>query len=113
MGIKENSRCIIINAPSDAISGMKLPKIDIANSLIGEFDFIHLFVKNKTECKDLFPKLKFHLKLNGMLWVSWPKGGGLNTNLSLDEVIKIGYGLDLLIFTKKSRQYSPKRYHQI
>ena len=96
MGIKESSRGIFINAPSDAISGMKLPKIDIANSLIGEFDFIHLFVKSKTECKDLFPMLKIHLKLNGMLWVSWPKGGRLDTDLSLPEVIKIGYEFGLV-----------------
>jgi hypothetical protein len=30
MGIKENSRVLFINAPSDAIDGMKLPEIDIA-----------------------------------------------------------------------------------
>ena len=96
MGIKENSRVIIINAPSDAIDGMKLPEIDIAKRLTGEFDYIHLFVKTQLEYKEKFPKLKPHLKLSGMLWVSWPKGGQLDTDLSLTKVINIGYGFGLV-----------------
>ncbi len=96
MGIRENSRVLFIDAPSDAIDGMKLPEIDIAKRLTGEFDYIHLFVKNQLEYKDKFPKLKSHLKLNGMLWVSWPKGGQLNTDLSLPKVINIGYGFGLV-----------------
>ncbi len=91
MGIKENSRVFFINAPSDAIDTMKLPEIDIAKNLIAEFDYIHLFVKNQNEYKDKFPKIKPHLKISGMLWVSWPKGGQLNTDLSLPTVINIGY----------------------
>lgn len=91
MGIKENSRVLFINAPGDAINGMELPEIDIAESLIGEFDCIHLFVKKESEYKDKFPELKSHLKLSGMLWVSWPKGGLSDTDLSLPKVIKTGY----------------------
>ncbi len=92
MGIKENSRVLFINAPSDAIDGMKLPEIDIAKRLTGEFDHIHLFVKTQSEYKDKFPRIKPHLKLSGMLWVSWPKAGQLHTDLSLPKVINIGYG---------------------
>ena len=92
MGIKENSLFLFINAPSDAIDVMKLPEIDIAKRLTGEFDYIHLFVKTQSEYKDKFPKLKPHLKLSGMLWVSWPKAGQLHTDLSLPKIINIGYG---------------------
>lgn len=95
-GIKENSRALFINAPNDALEGMNLPKMDIGKSLIGEFDYIHLFVKNQSDYKDQFPDLKFHLKLSGMLWVSWPKGGGLDTDLTLPKVINIGYGFGLV-----------------
>ena len=96
MGIKENSRVLFINAPNDAIEGMNLPEIDIAESLTGEFDYINLFVKNQSEYKDQFPNLKSHLKISGMLWVSWPKGGRLGTDLSLPKVINIGYGFGLV-----------------
>lgn len=96
MGIKENSRVLLMNAPNDAIGGMKLPEIDIAKSLTGEFDYIHLFVKTQKEYEDQFPKLKSHLKLSGMLWISWPKSGLLDTDLSLPKVINIGYGFGLV-----------------
>ena len=96
MGIKENSRVLFVNAPGDAINGMKLPEIDIAKRLTGEFDYIHLFIKSQSEYKDKFPKLKSHLKLSGMLWVSWPKARQLDTDLSLPKVINIGYGFGLV-----------------
>jgi hypothetical protein len=96
MGIKENSRVLFINAPNDAIEGINLPEIDIAESLTGEFDYIHLFVKNQSDYKEQFPNLKSHLKLSGMIWVSWPKGGGLGTDLTLPKVINIGYGFGLV-----------------
>ena len=38
-----------------------------------------------------FPKLKRHLQKGGMLWVSWPKGRAMGTDLTLPEVIRIGY----------------------
>jgi hypothetical protein len=96
MGIKEKSRALFINAPGDAIEGMKLPGIDIAKRLTGVFDYIHLFVENQPDYKATFPKLKPHLKPDGMLWVSWPKAGQLNTDLSLPKVINIGYGSGLV-----------------
>jgi hypothetical protein len=96
MGIKENARTLFINAPIDAIDGMKLPEIVIVEKLTGDFDYIHLFVKNQSEYKEKFPELKPHLKPNGMLWVSWPKGGQLGTDLSLPKIINIGYGSGLV-----------------
>jgi hypothetical protein len=96
MGIKENSRVLFINAPSDAIVEMKLPEIDIVKTVNGEFDYIHLFVKSQTEFNEHFPVLKAYLKLNGMLWVSWPKGGKLGTDLNIKTVIKLGYDFGLV-----------------
>lgn len=96
MGIKENSSAFYINAPDDAIDGMKLPELAVSKTLSGEFDYIHLFVKNQSEFKDIFPKLKEHLSLSGMLWVSWPKAGKLGTDLSLPKVINIAYNFGLV-----------------
>lgn len=96
MGIKEHSRVLLVNAPRDAIAGMKLPELNITTRMAGEFDYIHLFVKDQAEYEDTFPKLKSHLKLSGMLWVSWPKSGLLDTDLSLPKVINIGYGFGLV-----------------
>lgn len=96
MGIKAGLKTYFQDAPFDAIASINLPGIDLATKLSGEFDYIHLFVKQQSEQKSLFPILKVHLRLDGMLWVSWPKGGQLNTDLSLPKVISIGYEFGLV-----------------
>lgn len=96
MGIKENSRAAFVNADKEALDNINLPKLDIATKLEEEFDYIHLFVKTQIEFMDYFPKLKSHLKPNGMLWVSWPKGGRSGTNLNIKTVIKLGYNFGLV-----------------
>lgn len=96
MGIKENARTFFVNAPDEAIEALNLPDVQITKTLKGEFDYIHLFVKQKSEQEDIFPKLKEMLSLDGMLWVSWPKGGQLNTDLSLPKVIQVGYEFGLV-----------------
>jgi hypothetical protein len=47
MRIKENSRVLFINASINAVDEMKLPEVDIAKKLIGEFDYLHLFVTSQ------------------------------------------------------------------
>lgn len=96
MGLKEKACAYFANAPKEAIEDMRLPEVEISKILEGEFDYIHLFAKTQAEQTELFPKLKAHLKLDGMLWVSWPKGGQLNSNLTLPKVVKIGYEFGLV-----------------
>jgi hypothetical protein len=96
MGIKEKSRAIFVNAQKEALENINLPTLDIQEKLKEELDYIHLFVKTQTEFITHFPKLKQHLKLNGMLWVSWPKGGKLGTDLNIKSVIKLGYDFGLV-----------------
>lgn len=96
MGVKENSRAFFQNPVADAIDGMELPKLDISKSLSGEFDYLHLFAKSQTEFKEHFPLLKSALKPTGMLWVSWPKGGKLGTDINIKIVIKLGYNFGLV-----------------
>ena len=95
-GIKEGSKAYFKNAPSDTVDAIFLPNIELAETLTEEFDYIHLFVKQQSEQNNIFPKLKEHLSINGMLWVSWPKGGQLGTDLSLPTVISIGYKFGLV-----------------
>ena len=96
MGIKAGSSAYFHEAPSEAVASIELPEINLAERLSGEFDYIHLFVKSQSEQESIFPKLKEHLKIDGMLWVSWPKGRQLGTDLSLPKVIKTGYEFGLV-----------------
>ncbi len=102
MGIKAGSRAFFKQASAEALSAIDLPDLEVAKRLAGEFDYIHLFVKTQAGQHKIFPTLKKYLKLNGMLWVSWPKGGQLNTDLSLPKVIKIGYEHGLVESTSLS-----------
>jgi hypothetical protein len=96
MGIKEDSRAIFINAPAEAIEAIDLPSLDIASKLTGCFDYIHLFATSESVLRKSFPKLKDHLKSKGMLWVSWAKNGQLETDISLTQIINIGYSFGLV-----------------
>ena len=96
MGIKENSKAILFNPDEEVVKNMKLPILEVSKNLKNEFDYIHLFVKKQSEFVKHFPKLKKHLKPTGMLWVSWPKGGKLETDLNIKTVIKLGYDFGLV-----------------
>jgi hypothetical protein len=102
MGIKEGARAYLLNAPASALDAMKLPSLNVSQSLRGQFDYLHLFTTSRTELDRLLPKLRRHLKATGMLWVSWPKARQLGTDLSLPGVIRIGYGHGLVESTTLS-----------
>ena len=96
MGVKEGMRALFLNAPQSALNAINLPELDLGSALQGEFDYLHFFSKTQAEMDDSFPKLKQHLKPTGMLWLSWPKGKKLGTDLALPSVIRIGYSHGLV-----------------
>jgi hypothetical protein len=102
MGIREGTRAVFVNAPEAARGAIDPPPLEVAAGLTGEFDYIHLFARTQAELDETFPKLKAHLKATGMLWVSWPKGRKLGTDLALPEVIRIGYSHGLVESTTLS-----------
>ena len=91
MGIRAGSRAIFVNAPETALAAIDPPEIDVAAHLAGLFDSIHLFTTNQKDLDAAFPTLILHLKPRGALWVSWPKGRQLGADLTLHDVIHIGY----------------------
>jgi hypothetical protein len=96
MGIKEGARAIFVNAPATALAAIDPSNLDVALRLTGTFDYIHLFATSRQELDGTFPTLKAHLKPTGMFWVSWPKNRQLGADLTLPEVIRIGYGHGLV-----------------
>jgi hypothetical protein len=96
MGIKPGTRTFFVNAPESALAAIELPDLDLGTTIDGEFGYIHLFVTSQTEMEEQFPRLKSHLHPAGTLWVSWPKGRQLGTDLTLPHVIRIGYHYGLV-----------------
>jgi hypothetical protein len=102
MGVKEGTRAHFVNAPEIALTAIGLPSLNVSANLTGNFDYIHFFVMTQSDMDSLFPKLKAHLQPTGMLWVSWPKGRKLNTDLTLPQIIRIGYNHGLVESTALS-----------
>lgn len=96
IGVKNNYRTIFVDAPIGIVELFELPSIENVNKLMGEFDYIHFFVKDKSKLEEKFPLLKQYIKLSGMLWISWPKSGQLGTDLNLKKIINIGYSFGLV-----------------
>ena len=102
MGVRSGARAYLKNAPDDAVESLSLPEVERSKRLSGEFDYLHLFVKKQAQFTRAFLQLKKHLAAGGSLWVSWPKGGQLGTDLNVKRVIKLGYDCGLVESTNLS-----------
>ena len=96
MGIREGRRAYFVGAPKTTLDVMGLPPLDVVPDTGQDVDYIHLFTTSQARLSEVFPTLRSRLNAKGMLWVSWPKGGQLDTDLSLHHVIRIGYNHGLV-----------------
>ncbi len=96
MGIKEKMRAFFVQAPEGVLETMELPELEVAGTLSGNFNYLHVFVITQEDFNEHVPRLKKHLAAGGMLWVSWPKNKQLGTDLTLIKVIEWGYNFGLV-----------------
>ncbi len=77
LGIKSGMRCLIRNAPKHFRGLLRPLPDDVAfvTRAAGRFDFIHLFATQRAALQRELPRLRGALAPDGMLWISWPKGG--------------------------------------
>lgn len=75
LGFKDGHKAIVVTPPANyarltdgAAIGQRT-----ASPAAGEFDFIHLFVRDEEALTIKLRKLEPRLAEGGMLWVSWPK----------------------------------------
>lgn len=94
LGIKEDYYCYIADSPTAYFQWISpLPQgAVVKDRLVGQFDFIHLFVSNRKSLEKEFVLMQKHLKSSGMLWVSWPKKAS-KVPTDLDENIIRNIGL--------------------
>lgn len=90
MGIKQGMRGIFVCLPKEVRGLFEQAPLNVAKKLSGNFDYIHLFSKDEADLRIDFLKVKKFLKLDGILWISWPKSGKLGTNLNENKVRNIG-----------------------
>ncbi|MFL5805041.1 MAG: hypothetical protein ACJ8CR_25270 [Roseiflexaceae bacterium] len=88
MKLKPGQHAAIVQAPAGYVDTLRpLPEnVDIADQLEGTFDWVQLFVKNQAELERLLPQAVAALKLESMLWISFPKGTSkIQTDLTRDR----------------------------
>lgn len=74
LGIKENHRICFVGAPDALIKSLKISKkVTVAKKLSGACDYIHIFSKDPVKLEKQFRDARAYLKMNGMIWISWPK----------------------------------------
>ncbi len=62
-----------------------------------EYDLIQAFIQSQERLQELFPYLKQLVKVQGMIWISWPKGHcDIRSNVNENIVRGIGLSQDFV-----------------
>ena len=96
MGVRAGARAYLEGVPEEALAHLELPAVVLLEELDGVCDHLHLFVTTRARMDERFPVLRDHLAPRGALWVSWPKGRRLGSDLTLPVVIEVGYSHGLV-----------------
>ncbi|HEY5885088.1 MAG TPA: hypothetical protein VIT88_10400 [Pyrinomonadaceae bacterium] len=99
LGIKENSRVRLVNAPVgfEKELGELPPGVQLLNRGSKPFNLVLLFVKSESTLKKEFSKYAQTIARDGMIWVAWPKkSAGVATDLLFENVQKNGLNAGLV-----------------
>lgn len=99
LGIKEGHTVAFLHAPTDFTKTLgKLPAdVIVKKQLRGPLDVIVYFTDDKSDLVARLPKLKAALRINGGLWIGWPKkASGAATDLSESVVQEAGLATGLV-----------------
>jgi hypothetical protein len=95
MKLKSGLKAAVINAPENYVDMLKHDTA-LSPTLNGKFDWIQIFVRNKSELDVLAPKAAKALRPESMLWISFPKGTSkIQTDLTRDKGWEVLQALDL------------------
>jgi hypothetical protein len=84
--LKPGARVLVLNAPPGYIDQFPSDSQLDTEPADGAYDFIQLFATRRDELPALGPRLRQALKSGGLLWVAYPKGKALPTDLNRDVV---------------------------
>jgi hypothetical protein len=88
--LKAGMRAAVLNAPSSyepVLDRQLPPDVTVSRQLdSSKYDFIHVFATQREELLRDGPAWRQALESKGVLWVSYPKGKALPTDLNRDVV---------------------------
>ena len=84
--LKAGSRALVLNAPANYLD--QFPSdVQVAQQLgDGPFDFVQVFVTRRDELLSTAPRVRPVVKPGGLVWISYPKGRSVPTDLNRDVV---------------------------
>ena len=88
---KSGQRALVLGAPESYRRLLDNSGVDaaLAGAPDASRDFIHLFVTTRAELDAFAPTLSAAARVDTVLWVSYPKGTALPTDLKRDPVAEI------------------------
>lgn len=89
--LQDVQRSLIVNAPEGYLETLGQPPegLEIVQEPSGQFDFAHLFVKDRNELERFIDRVLEAIKYDAVLWISYPKGSsGVDTDLNRDKLWK-------------------------
>ena len=104
LGLKPGQIALLLGVPKSVTAISELPDFaklrkSLRNLSGRQFDYIHIFVKEREKLEAIIPQIQLLLLADGMLWVSWPKkSSGVKSDVTegvLREVI-LPSGLSLI-----------------
>ena len=99
LGIKENTRVALVNAPPDFLTTLgALPaNVTVIKQLRAPLDVIVWFTKSESDVLKRFDELAAKLAPAGGLWIAWPKkASGVPTDLNENVIRQIGLDAGLV-----------------
>jgi hypothetical protein len=90
--LQAGQKALVLNAPSGYLESLgDLPAgVELATQPDGVYDFVQLFVKDRSELEGLGPTAFQAVKYDGLLWVCYPKQTGkIKSDLNRDSLWKL------------------------
>jgi len=92
LGIKPATRIALLDAPRGyrRTLGALPPGVRVTTNVRGMLPFIQYFVTRRAVLERRFAALKRALRMDGSLWISWPKGqSGVRTDVNENVVREV------------------------
>ncbi len=89
LGIKEGFKLLVKNVPANYFDLIHpIPEdVHITDRASKNLDMVHGFVTKKSQLKQLIKSSFPNIKVDGMIWVSWPKkSSGVPTQVSDQDI---------------------------
>ena len=98
LGIKENSRVHLIDAPAKlpSLLGPLPAGVRFDGRLTKDTDLVHVFVTRRRKMEDLLARLRPRVRPDAAVWVSWPKKAAkmetdITEDLIRDTALPLGF----------------------